>query len=128
MRILLILILSLGTAGAAQVTLVWNASTTPGVQYRIKWGFASGQVNQTHVVETGFMLTTTIVEPWAPGTTVYFTAYAWNEGGESGPSNEVSYTVPLVQPTPTPVPTPEPPTNLQRVLEAVWNWLNRWRS
>jgi hypothetical protein len=126
--VIVLLLASLAAAPAVSITLAWNPSATPGVQYRVKWGFASGAVNHTHPVEAAFALTTTIEEPWAPGTTVYFTAYAWNEGGESGPSNEVSYTVPLAPtptPTPTPVPPPEPPSNLRRVIEAVLNW---WRN
>lgn len=127
--LLLALLLSLAATRAATVTLAWNASATPGVQYRVKWGFASGSVNQTHIVEAGTGLTTTIEEPWAAGSIVYFTAYAWNAGGESVASNEVQYTVPFPTPTPaptaTPMPTPAPPTNLRQILEQVLSW---WRE
>jgi hypothetical protein len=127
MKTFLILILTLTLGQAASVTLAWNASVTPNVQYRLKWGFASGSVNQTHVVEAGSELMATVEEPWAPGTTVYFTAYAWNEDGESVPSNEVNWTVPLEPPpTPTPRPKPQPPGQLKKMMEeGVWNWFHR---
>lgn len=136
MKRLLAFLLFASFAHAATVQLAWDASITPGVLYRIKWGFASGAVNHTHVVEVGANLTTIIEEPWAPGVTVYFTAYAYNEAGESGPSDEVSWMVPMPTPTPTPepsatptplptatpLPTPEPPTNLRIILDAIFTW------
>lgn len=84
-------------------------------------------------------LTVTINEPWAPGTTIYFNVFAWNEGGESLPDGEVSWTVPVEVPSPTPspsptatplptatpMPTPEPPSGL-RILEAILTWIRNW--
>jgi hypothetical protein len=129
MKTLLLLLLALASSQAASITLNWDASATPNVQYRVKWGFASGQVNQTHVVEAGSLLAATIEEPWAPGSTVYFTAYAWDEGGESVPSNEVNWTVPLeLPPSPTPRPKPEPPGHLRKMMEAAWNWIMSWKK
>lgn len=132
--ILLGICLLAAQARAAMVTLAWDASPTPGVSYRVKWGFASGTVNQTHVVEAGTGLTVTITEPWAPGTTVYFNVFAWNEGGESLPDGEVSWTVPIEVPTPTPIPsptampTPEPPSNLRIILDVIISWIRDWIS
>ena len=85
---------------AGAVTLAWDASATPDVVYRLKWGFASGSINHTHVVDVNTALTATVDEPWPIGVTVYFTCYAVNDSGdESLPSNEVAYQVPI--PTPT---------------------------
>ena len=107
------------------VTLAWDASTTPDVNYRVKWGFAPGVAD--HRVEAGPSLSVDINEPWPLGSTVYFTAYAYNAAGESGPSNEVAYVVPMPtpEPTPTPAPLPQPPTNLRILIEAVLGWLSR---
>ena len=115
------------TARAATVTLAWTASTSSDVSnYRIKWGFVQGGP-YTHVVEAGATTTTTITEPWPLDTDVFFTAYAVNAAGESGPSNEVRFHTPAPTPTPspTPAPTPAPPTNLQLFLQSLADW---WRN
>jgi hypothetical protein len=127
MRTLFIFLLSIAMASAATVRLAWNASPSPDVDgYRIKWGFAQGGP-YPHPVEAGQLLTVTIDEPWAAGTHVFFTAYAFNVAGESLPSNEVEFVVPMPTPvptpTPTPAPTPAPPSNLQLFLEAIARWL-----
>jgi hypothetical protein len=127
MKILLILLLFMALAPAASVTLRWDASATPNIDgYRVKWGFNQGGP-YNHPVEAGQLLTVTIDEPWPTGMPVYFTAYAFNAAGESLPSNEVEFIVPMPTPipTPTPAPTPAPPSNLQLFWEAITRW---WRE
>jgi hypothetical protein len=94
---------------ATAITLAWDA-TSPEIDsgYRLKWGFEIGGP-YPNVVEAGPALSVIVDEPWPLGSTVYFTAYAYDFLGlESGPSNEVAWTVPIPTPTPTPEPTPEP--------------------
>lgn len=110
---------------ATIIRLAWEA-TSPAVDtgYRVKWGFAQGGPYD-HTVEAGQLTMVTVDEPWPLGSRVFFTAYAYNAFGiESGPSNEVSYLVPIPTPTPTPEPVLEPPRNLQ-IIEAILAW---WRS
>jgi hypothetical protein len=112
---------------AAVVRLAWMAtSPTVDAGYRVKWGFTQGGP-YNHVVEAGTSLNATIEEPWPLGSTVYFTAYAYNSSGlESGPSNEVSWLVPIPTPTPAPEPSPpSPPSNLQ-FLEAIVRWFREF--
>ena len=138
MKRLLAFLLFASFAHAATVQLAWDASPTPNVLYRIKWGFASGPENQMHIVEAGPNLTVTIDEPWAPGNVIFFNVYAYNEAGESLPDGEVSWMVPMPTPEPTPIPsatptptplptatpmpTPEPPSNLRIILDALISW------
>lgn len=88
------------------VILAWNASPTPNVSYRLKYGTQPQQY--TVVQDAGTQLTAT-VNSLSPGT-YYFAAFAYNVDGESGASNEVVYVqaAPTPTPTPTPVPTPTP--------------------
>lgn len=96
------------------VTLMWDASASPGVtDYTVWWGYQSGQ--EDHAVPAGNNLSMTISDnTWAFGATVYFVAKCSDANAESGPSNEVSYLVPV--PAPTPSPTPLPPMNLRKML------------
>lgn len=94
------------------VILVWDGSTSPDVvDYTIYWGFQSGQ--EDHALPAGNNTSMTINDNiWPAGATVYFVAKCSNTTAESGPSNEVSYLVPV--PVPTPSPTPFPPENLRK--------------
>jgi hypothetical protein len=110
--------LLMAVASTAAVVLEWDPNKeTNIVGYTLKWGFTSGA--EDHDILTGLNTTWTVSEPWPSGTVVYFVVTATNvEGLESGPSNEISYTVPAAPtptpaPSPTPVPAPSPPTNLR---------------
>jgi hypothetical protein len=70
-----------------RIILAWDASTTPGVSYRLYYGEASGQY--TVALETGLARTAS-VSGLKPGQVYYFAATASNHVGESGFSNEVS--------------------------------------
>jgi Fibronectin type III domain len=72
-----------------QVTLAWDASVA-ATGYNLKLGLVSGAENQ--VTNVGNALTYTV--QLTSGTTYYFVVTAYNSGGESLPSNEVSYTTP----------------------------------
>ena len=72
-----------------QVTLEFDPSTTPNVNYRIRYGTESG--DYPFVSEFG---TNTIgsVSNLVDGTRYYFVAHAWNDlQGESDPSNETNW-------------------------------------
>lgn len=123
--------LLLSSVAAFAVSLAWNASPTSDVVgYRVRWGFVQGGP-YPNTVEAGSALSITVEEPWPLGSTVYFTAYAYNASNlESLPSNEVAYSVPIPTPTPTPTPvpsptpqpTPAPPNNLRILLDAIAKW------
>ena len=82
-----------GGSAFAQVTLSWNASTSPAVTgYKLFYGTASG--NYAYNVNVG-KVTTYAVSGLTAGTTYYFAALAYDSAGDqSGYSNQVSYTVP----------------------------------
>jgi hypothetical protein len=88
------LILMAQTASGVMVTLQWDAnSPEDGIDhYNLKWGFVPNA--EDHVINAGNATTYTISEPWSVGMTVYFVCTAVNISNlESGPSNEVSFTV-----------------------------------
>ena len=127
-KLLIFLFVLISCLSSRAVILAWDASDGPDtIGYRVKWGFEQGGP-YPHIVEAHLSLTVTIEEPWPLGSTVYFTAYAYNTLGiESLPSNEVAYTVPTPTPTPTPPPptpnpTPAPPDNLRLILDAIARW------
>lgn len=73
------------------VTLAWDSVNDPTVLgYHLWLGFNSGQENQ----ETNVGNTTTWTLQLSSGTTYFFYVTAYNNGGDSLPSNEVSYTTP----------------------------------
>jgi hypothetical protein len=78
---------------AISVTLVWDQSPEPDIDhYNLRWGFVSQQPDHSINVGQGAMYQ--VVEPWSVGMTIYFTVTAVNVSNlESGPSNEVSFTV-----------------------------------
>jgi hypothetical protein len=79
---------------ATLITLAWDANPSSDQvdHYNLKWGYVMGQ--QNHVINVGNVTTHSIDEPWPIGSTVYFVVTAVNIVDlESGPSNEVSFTV-----------------------------------
>jgi len=87
-------------ASAVVVTLQWDANVEPDIDhYNLKWGFVQGQ--EDHVINVGNVMTATVDEPWSVGMNLYFVVTAVNVADvESGPSNEVGYTIPHGQPKP----------------------------
>jgi len=84
------------TAGDAQVTLTWNASSG-ATSYNVKRATVSGTESVTNATVTTTNYTDTLV---TNGTTYYYVVSAINTGGESANSSEVSATP---QPPPPPV-------------------------
>ena len=82
----------------ASLTLAWDASASTNVMnYKIYYGTNSGSYPQ--VVSAG-QATQTTIAGFTPGTTYYFAATASDSTGlESAFSTEISFTVPLGQPT-----------------------------
>jgi hypothetical protein len=78
---------------AIMVTLAWDANPIEDMvdHYTLKWGFVPQ--GEDHDINVGTVTTYSISEPWSMGMTVYFVVTATNQVGESGPSNEVSFTV-----------------------------------
>ncbi|HAA03994.1 MAG TPA: hypothetical protein DCE18_11535, partial [Syntrophobacteraceae bacterium] len=84
---------------AASVTLAWDANTQTGVTgYKIYWGTSSGNYPDSKDVGN---VTTYTVTGLNSGTTYYFVATSHtNTGAESGFSNQVSTTTPVVNTAP----------------------------
>jgi hypothetical protein len=82
----------------ASLMLAWDASASTNVMsYKIYYGTNSGSYPQ--VVSAG-QVTQTTITGFTPGTTYYLAATASdNTGLESAFSTEISFTVPLGQPT-----------------------------
>lgn len=78
---------------ALSVTLAWDPNPEPDIDhYTLKWGFVPSA--QDHAINVGKATTWTVTEPWSVGMTIYFVVTATNASAlESGPSNEVSFTV-----------------------------------
>ena len=94
-----LLLISLATAQAGQVTLAWNASTSAGVTgYHVVYGQASK--NYTTQVDAGNSTQYTVTN-LEDGKTYYFAVHAHDAGDtiSSANSNEVSKTLPAVAPT-----------------------------
>ncbi len=118
LSLILILCLLSTVAFASSVSLKWNASTTPGVEYRIYRAPCTGTVANGVCSEPGrfdpiFTTTETTYDDTkvTPGSSYSYYVIAFcppagcpgRESGESRPSNYVSVTVP---PAPAPGPTP----------------------
>jgi hypothetical protein len=92
--IMAVLVLMAQMASGVMVTLQWDANPVEdGVDhYNLKWGFVPHA--EDHVINAGNVTIYTVSEPWSVGMTVYFVCTAVNVSNlESGPSNEVSFTV-----------------------------------
>lgn len=85
--------LALEVRAEKSVTLAWDASPTPTVVgYTIQYGTNSGQYSEFLLLGNE---TTAVVPDLLEGVTYYFVVTAHTEEGlESDPSNELSYTVP----------------------------------
>jgi hypothetical protein len=86
------------SAFAAQVTLAWDVNPDPAVVgYKLYYGLASQSYSVT--IDVGSS-TTAALSGLEPASTYYFAATDYDGlGQESGFSNEVSYTVPVVDTT-----------------------------
>jgi hypothetical protein len=93
---------------AMWVTLTWDPSPPEEhvTDYILKWGFAPGL--HDHSIPNGSSTLCMVDEPWPLGSTVFFVVTATNQFGESLPSNELAWVVPIPTPTPVPAPTPSP--------------------
>ena len=93
---MLLVALQLGHANY-NVKLAWDVNPEPDIaKYKIYWGLERG--TPTESLDVGKVTAATIAELNA-GTTYFFTVTAINEDGlESEPSNEVSYTTPSQPP------------------------------
>ena len=93
---------SLREASAAQITLTWNANREPTVTgYRVYYGTAS--MAYSSVIDVGNW-TSCVISGLQSGVTYYFSATAYDSGGnESGFASEISYAVPAgASPSPGP--------------------------
>lgn len=80
-----------GGGVTSSATLTWNANTGTTVSgYKVYVGEAPRQYSRTITVGTG---TSSTVNSLAVGRMYYFAVTAYNSGGESTPSNEVSKTI-----------------------------------
>jgi hypothetical protein len=91
----LVVHLTCSLAYPAQVTLAWDAAADPGVTgYKLHIGPASG--NYTQSIDVG-NVTTYIVSDLSGGSTYYFATTSLDAtGNESGYSNEISTTLPVL--------------------------------
>jgi len=96
---LVILFISLSHVIGGSVNLRWEPNPEPNVVgYRVHRGTSS--TTYDWFTDVG-LATQTSIDDLVPGETYYFVVTAWNDGGlESGPSNEVLYSVPGDAPTP----------------------------
>ena len=85
----------LSALAVGSVNLVWNPSPDTDIDgYNIYYGSASG--NYTNKISVG-NVTNTMVVALAEGVQYFFAATAYNKSGlESDPSNEASYSVPII--------------------------------
>ena len=110
-------------AQAAVITFAWDANTESDLAgYRIYKSTTSGQYTYgaaNAIAAVGRVTTTTATVTGADGTRFYFVATAYDtSGNESGPSNEVSYTLPDST-------APAAPKGfLARLLQALMDWWN----
>ena len=88
-------LLFVSTAHCADVSLLWNANPESDLAgYKLHWGITSGSATQH--IDVGNFTTGTITE-LETGVRYFIAVTAYNTSRlESGPSNEVSYTPPLI--------------------------------
>jgi len=113
-------VITLPAANAAQVTLAWDKNTELDIAgYKMNYGTASG--TYPYSVDVGNHTSCTI-SGLAEDTTYYFAATAYNSIGESGFSEEISYSVrsePDPSTQPDPAYQPDPPTEPDLSTEPV---------
>lgn len=90
----------LSAASMNAITISWDPNIDQIQGYKIHYGTVSGTPDNHQDVGN---VTTSGVDSSTlqPGSTVYFTVTSYNNVGESGPSNEVSYVVPAQGPAAT---------------------------
>ena len=101
-------------ANAVQIIFIWDGSTSTDVSgYRLYNSNTSRSYSYgaQNAIWTGTALTATVTVTVQLGETKYFVVTAYNSAGESGPSNEVFYTVPPDNTEPSG--KPAKPTNLR---------------
>jgi hypothetical protein len=107
----LLLFAGIATAQTHSVTLTWSPNTTgdPVATYNVLRGPAAGAESSTpigSVLASACTATCTYVDSAVVGgTTYYYEVTATNSGGTSGPSKEVSATVPYFPPAIPATPT-----------------------
>jgi hypothetical protein len=95
-------------ATSNNVSLAWNASTSPGVNYFVYRGTTSGgpytKLNSTAQSALTYSDSTVLA-----GATYYYVTTVVNSSNvESSYSNQMSVSIPAATPTPTPAPSPTP--------------------
>jgi hypothetical protein len=118
-------LLLLPNPAPAQISLAWDANPEPVSGYMIYYGVSPGsypvQINAGQVTQYRFNGLT-------PGNTYYFVVTAYNNGGESSPSNEVSWTYAIADSRPLAVGLGvyrEGQWFFDRNLDGAWNDLLR---
>jgi hypothetical protein len=88
---------SLSVQGSSQVTLAWEPGSGDGLAgYHLYYGTNEDQYTDT--ITTGIQ-TNIVVSNLVAGVTYYFVVTAFDAlGAESDPSNEISFSVPQIQP------------------------------
>ena len=96
------IMLFVALAHAADATLAWTASPSPGVTgYRVHQGTVTGTYTTT---KDAGLVTTTVITDLTPGQRYFFAATAYDAfGQQSGFSNEGTYLVPLPSPPAAPI-------------------------
>ena len=81
----------------ADSQLAWDGSSGTVTGYRVYYGTSSGNHPNSHEVGSATQCALSSL-PLNEKTTYYFVTRAYNDAGESGDSNEVSWTVPDTTP------------------------------
>ena len=105
---ILVIMMFAGSAWAGEVTLAWDAPTIDAdhgapLGYIVYFGQETDKAAYNVRVDASFTQVT--ITNLAAGLTFYFVVTAYNDDGESGPSNEVSKTIPAFDPPDDVLPT-----------------------